>query len=103
MSVAGWTSDSVALRPVSQLDDHSLAKPYVFFYVARQAEDKAVFTRNLVEVQGVAAGLIAGIEGGRVEWLEKVGLSPYVRRCTVLWVGTAPKSVARQAPNPLLN
>lgn len=35
---------------------------YSFPYVARWAEDKAVLRRNLVEVQGVAAGLIAGIE-----------------------------------------
>lgn len=62
MSAAGWTSDSVALRPVSQLSDHSLAKPYVFPCVARRAEDKAELQWNLTEVQGVAAGLIAGIE-----------------------------------------
>jgi len=31
-------------------------------YVARWAEDKAVLRRNLAEVQGLAAGLIAGIE-----------------------------------------
>jgi len=30
--------------------------------VARWAEDTAVLRRNLAEVQGVAAGLIAGIE-----------------------------------------
>jgi len=35
---------------------------YSFPYVARWAEDKAVLRRNLAEVQGVAAGLIAGIE-----------------------------------------
>jgi len=33
-----------------------------FPYVARWAEDKAVLRRNLAEVQGVATGLIAGIE-----------------------------------------
>ena len=31
-------------------------------YVAHWAQDKAVLRRNLAEVQGVAAGLIAGIE-----------------------------------------
>ena len=31
-------------------------------YVARWAEDKAVLRRNLAEVQGIAARLIAGIE-----------------------------------------
>lgn len=31
-------------------------------YVARWAENKAMLRRNLTEVQGVAAGLIAGIE-----------------------------------------
>ncbi len=36
---------------------------YSFPYVARWAKDKAVLRRNLAEVQGVAAGLIAGIEG----------------------------------------
>lgn len=30
--------------------------------VARWAEDKAVLRRNLAEAQGVAAGLIVGIE-----------------------------------------
>jgi len=35
---------------------------YSFPYVARWAEDTAVLKRNLAEVQGVAAGLIAGIE-----------------------------------------
>jgi len=35
---------------------------YSFPYVARWAKDKAVLRRNLAEVQGVAAGLIAGIE-----------------------------------------
>ncbi len=38
------------------------AVSYSFPYVARWAEDKAVLRRNLAEVQGVAAGLIAGIE-----------------------------------------
>jgi len=38
------------------------ASEYSFPYVARWAEDKAVLRRNLSEVQGVAAGLIAGIE-----------------------------------------
>ncbi len=36
--------------------------PYTFPYVAHWAQDKAVLRRNLTEVQGVAAGLIAGIE-----------------------------------------
>lgn len=31
-------------------------------HVARWAEDKAVLRRNLAEVQGVSAGLIAGID-----------------------------------------
>jgi len=35
---------------------------YTFPYVAHWAQDKAVLKRNLAEVQGVAAGLIAGIE-----------------------------------------
>lgn len=35
---------------------------YSFPYVARWAEDKVVLRRNLAEVQGVPAGLIAGIE-----------------------------------------
>ncbi len=35
---------------------------YTFPYVAHWAQDKAVLRRNLTEVQGVAAGLIAGIE-----------------------------------------
>jgi hypothetical protein len=35
---------------------------YSFPYVARWAKDKTVLRRNLAEVQGVAAGLIAGIE-----------------------------------------
>ena len=35
---------------------------YSFPYVARWAKDKAVLRRNLAEVQGVAVGLIAGIE-----------------------------------------
>lgn len=35
---------------------------YSFPYVARWAEDKAVLRRNLTEVQGVAAGLIGGID-----------------------------------------
>jgi len=38
------------------------AGSYSFPYVARWAEDTAVLRRNLAEVQGVAAGLIAGIE-----------------------------------------
>lgn len=38
------------------------AGSYSFPYVARWAQDKAVLRRNLSEVQGVAAGLIAGIE-----------------------------------------
>ncbi len=38
------------------------AGSYTFPYVARWAQDKAVLRRNLTEVQGVAAGLIAGIE-----------------------------------------
>ena len=38
------------------------AGSYSFPYVARWAEDKAVLRRNLSEVQGVAARLIAGIE-----------------------------------------
>ncbi len=38
------------------------AGSYTFPYVARWAEDKAVLRRNLAEVQGVTAGLIAGIE-----------------------------------------
>jgi hypothetical protein len=38
------------------------AGSYSFPYVARWAEDKAVLKRNLTEVQGVAAGLIEGIE-----------------------------------------
>ncbi len=38
------------------------AGSYSFPYVARWAKDKAVLRRNLAEVQGVAAGLIAGIE-----------------------------------------
>jgi predicted transcriptional regulator len=37
--------------------------------VARWAEDKVVLRRsNLAEVQGVAAGLIAGIEDGDPDW-----------------------------------
>jgi len=38
------------------------AGAYTFPYVAHWAQDKAVLKRNLTEVQGVAAGLIAGIE-----------------------------------------
>ena len=38
------------------------AGAYTFPYVAHWAQDKAVLRRNLTEVQGVAAGLIAGIE-----------------------------------------
>jgi hypothetical protein len=38
------------------------AGSYSFPYVARWAEDKVVLSRNLMEVQGVAAGLITGIE-----------------------------------------
>jgi len=38
------------------------AESYTFPYVAHWAQDKAVLKRNLTEVQGVAAGLIAGIE-----------------------------------------
>jgi len=37
------------------------AGSYSFPYVAHWAQDKAVHRRNLAEVQGVAAGLIAGI------------------------------------------
>ena len=38
------------------------AGAYTFPYVAHWAQDMAVLRRNLTEVQGVAAGLIAGIE-----------------------------------------
>ena len=38
------------------------AGAYTFPYVAHWAQDKAVLKRNLTEVQGVVAGLIAGIE-----------------------------------------
>lgn len=40
------------------------AGSYSFPYVAHWAQDKAVLRRNLAEVQGVAAGLIGGIEAG---------------------------------------
>lgn len=38
------------------------AGAYSFPYIAHWAQDKAVLRHNLTEVQGVAAGLIAGIE-----------------------------------------
>ncbi len=38
------------------------ADSYSFPYVARWAKDKAVLRRSLAEVQGVAAGLIDGID-----------------------------------------
>ena len=38
------------------------AGAYSFPYVARWAEEKVVLRRNLTEVQGIAARLIAGIE-----------------------------------------
>ncbi len=42
------------------------AGAYSFPYVANWAKDKAVLRRNLAEVQGVAAALIAGIEEARL-------------------------------------
>ncbi len=61
------------------------AGSYSFPYVARWAKDKAVLKRNLAEVQGVAAGLIEGIDAaGLEEYDVRDGLRSGRGRCSLL-------------------